>query len=241
MEKIPYLGQNLTRWRVGQSTFLALPEKGARLMNWNITLGDGSVRDVIYWPELTSLEDFHKVRGGNPILFPFNGRCFDRGEIFFWRAADGVKRAIPIHGIGRQGEFKTLHVDERGFTAQFMPGEEARAAYPFEYELRRHLPLRAARADLRVHLEKPRKGASAVERRPSFLFHPAVERRHEPQRLQDPHPRHQAAPAGRRRDVGARADAEPGGISREPCADRHLSHGAAQQRGGIRRRGEPAM
>ncbi|MEO6753506.1 MAG: hypothetical protein ABIP85_17145, partial [Chthoniobacteraceae bacterium] len=32
MEKIPFQGQTLTRWRVGNSTFLALPEKGARLM-----------------------------------------------------------------------------------------------------------------------------------------------------------------------------------------------------------------
>lgn len=134
MEKIPYLGQTLTRWRVGQSTFLALPEKGARLMNWNLALADGSVRDVIYWPELTTLDDVAKVRGGNPVLFPFNGRCFDRGEIFFWRAADGVRRAIPIHGIARQGEFKVTQLDARGFTAQFLPGDEARAAYPFDYE-----------------------------------------------------------------------------------------------------------
>jgi len=134
MEKIPYLGQTLTRWRVGQSTFLALPEKGARLMNWNITLGDGSVRDVLYWPENADFSDIAKVRGGNPILFPFNGRCFDRGEIFNWRAADGVKRAIPIHGIARQGEFKVTRIDARGFVAQFIPGDEARAAYPFDYE-----------------------------------------------------------------------------------------------------------
>ena len=134
MEKIPYLGHTLTRWRVGQSTFLALPEKGARLMNWNLALADGTVRDVIYWPELTTLDDSHKVRGGNPILFPFNGRCFDRGEIFFWRAADGVKRAIPIHGLARQGEFKITSLDARGFAAQFVPGDEARAAYPFDYE-----------------------------------------------------------------------------------------------------------
>jgi galactose mutarotase-like enzyme len=134
MEKIPYQGQTLTRWRVGQSTFLALPEKGARLMNWNVTLGDGSVRDVLYWPENADFADIAKVRGGNPILFPFNGRCFDRGEIFFWRAADGVKRAIPIHGIARQGDFKVTRIDERGFIAQFMPGDEARAAYPFDYE-----------------------------------------------------------------------------------------------------------
>ena len=134
MEKVPYLGKTLTRWRVGQSTFLALPEMGARLMNWNLALADGSVRDVLYWPELTTLEEFHKVRGGNPVLFPFNGRCFDRGEIFFWRAADGVRRAIPIHGIARQGEFKVTRLDARGFAAQFVPGDEARAAYPFDYE-----------------------------------------------------------------------------------------------------------
>ena len=134
MEKVSYLGQTLTRWHVGNSTFLALPEKGARLMNWNITLGDGSVRDVLYWPEHADFSDLAKVRGGNPILFPFNGRCFDRGEIFFWRAADGVRRAIPMHGIARQGEFKVVRLDARGFVAQFVPGEEARASYPFDYE-----------------------------------------------------------------------------------------------------------
>ena len=134
MEKIPYHGQTLTRWRVGQSTFLALPEKGARLMNWNITLGDGSVRDVLYWPEDADFAEVAKVRGGNPILFPFNGRCFDKGEIFFWRAADGIKRAIPIHGIARQGEFRVTRIDARGFVAQFVPGDEARASYPYDYE-----------------------------------------------------------------------------------------------------------
>ncbi|HVS54366.1 MAG TPA: aldose epimerase [Opitutaceae bacterium] len=134
MEKVSYQGQTLTRWRVGNSTFLALPEKGARLMNWNVTLGDGSVRDVLYWPERADFADIAKVRGGNPILFPFNGRCFDRGEIFFWRADDGVRRPIPIHGLARQGAFKLVHADARGFVAQFRPGPEARESYPFDYE-----------------------------------------------------------------------------------------------------------
>lgn len=134
MEKISFQGQTLTRWRVGNSTFLALPEKGARLMNWNVTLGDSSVRDILYWPENADLADIAKVRGGNPILFPFNGRTFDRGDIFFWRAADGVRRPMPMHGIARQGDFKVIHADARGFVAQLLPGEEARAAYPFDYE-----------------------------------------------------------------------------------------------------------
>jgi len=134
MEKIPYAGQTLTRWRVGHSTFLALPEIGARLMNWNITLGDGSVRDVLYWPENADFGDFAKVRGGNPILFPFNARVFDGGDIHFWRAADGVRRPMPMHGLARQGDFKVTRIDARGFVALFMPGAEARTCYPYDYE-----------------------------------------------------------------------------------------------------------
>lgn len=134
MEKVPYLGQELTRWQVGKSTFLAMPEKGARLMHWHVTLGDGSVRDVIHWPELSTLTDFHKVRGGNPLLFPFSGRCFDQGEIFFWRTPDGKRLPMPIHGIARQSEFKVTRLDARGFAALLIPNDETRASYPFDYE-----------------------------------------------------------------------------------------------------------
>ena len=136
MERIPYFGQTLIRWRVGGSTFLALPEKGARLMNWNIAMGDGSVRDVIHWPEIASLGEFHKARGGNPILFPFCARSFDRGDVGFWRDGEGVRRLMPSHGVARQGEFKATRVDAGGFEAVFVPGEEAIACYPFQYEFR---------------------------------------------------------------------------------------------------------
>lgn len=134
MERVPYQGQTLTRWRVGNSTFLALPEKGARLMNWNVTLGDGTVRDVLYWPEATNFDEFAKIRGGNPILFPFNARVFDQGDIHFWRAADGVRRPMPMHGLARQGDFRVTYIDTRGFVAQFQPGDEARQCYPYDYE-----------------------------------------------------------------------------------------------------------
>ena len=134
MEKVPYLGQELTRWQVGNSTFLAMPERGARLMHWHLTLGDGSVRDIVYWPDVKSIDDVFKTRGGNPILFPFNARTFDQGDIHFWRGPDGVRRPMPMHGIARQGKFKTTRCDARGFAAQFIPDEEAKAAYPYDYE-----------------------------------------------------------------------------------------------------------
>lgn len=134
MDRIPYLGQTLCRWQVGSSSFLALPEKGARLMNWHVTLGDGSVRDLIHWPEVASLDDFHRIRGGNPILFPFCGRTFDRGEIHHWRTEDGQRRPMPMHGLARQGNFRVTRLDEGGFSALFLPDAAAKEAYPFDYE-----------------------------------------------------------------------------------------------------------
>lgn len=133
-EKISFLGAELRRWQVGRSTFVALPERGARLMNWHVELADGSMRDVLYWPELKSMENFHRTRGGNPILFPFSGRSFDQSENGFWRGADGVRRAIPIHGFARQGEFKVVRADAGGFSALFLPDAVAREGYPFDYE-----------------------------------------------------------------------------------------------------------
>ncbi len=134
MEKVPYLGKTLTRWQVGNSTFLALPEHGARLMNWHLGLGDGSVRDILYWPEDADFAAFHKVRGGNPILFPFNARTFDAGEQGYWRDPNGVRRPMPMHGFARDGEFKVTRLDARGFTAVLAPTEAAKQAYPFKYE-----------------------------------------------------------------------------------------------------------
>lgn len=134
MEKVPYLGKELTRWQLGNSTFLGIPEMGARLMHWHVTLGDGTVREVLYWPDLQDIGGFAMAKGGNPVLFPFCGRSFDAGEIHCWRSPDGVRRPIPIHGIARQGAFEVLRCDERGFSAQLIPDDAARESYPFDYE-----------------------------------------------------------------------------------------------------------
>lgn len=134
LDTVPFLGETLHRWRIGRSTFLAHAERGARLMNWNLALADGSVRDVIHWPEISSFDGFQSIRGGNPILFPFNARSFDRGEIGFWRDAEGVRRPMPMHGFARQGRFELARADATGFAAILRPDEAAREAYPFAHE-----------------------------------------------------------------------------------------------------------
>ena len=134
MERIAYLGRTIYRWQVGASSFLALPEAGARLMNWNVTLGDGTVRDILYWPEVRSMEEFARVRGGNPILFPFCGRSFDGGQVDSWRDDRGERRRMPRNGFARESAFRVIRLDGGGFSAQLEAGEEAKAAYPYDYE-----------------------------------------------------------------------------------------------------------
>ncbi len=133
METVDYNGVQLKRWNCGPSTFLADPEKGARLMNWNIRMSDGSFRDVIHWPEDADYGNFAKVRGGNPILFPFAGRSFSDGKIGYWKDQHGVVRPMPTHGFARNGTFEVVSASDSNFIAELKPDAAAREAYPFNY------------------------------------------------------------------------------------------------------------
>ncbi|MEM8867696.1 MAG: aldose epimerase [Verrucomicrobiota bacterium] len=136
MEQIDYEGIPLIRWNCGPSTFLARPELGARLMNWNLRMSDGSFRDVIHWPEQANYDNFTKVRGGNPILFPFSARTYDKGTLGQWRDQSGKVRPMPMHGFARGGQFELVETTETGFTAQLIQTDTSKEAYPFDYIFR---------------------------------------------------------------------------------------------------------
>lgn len=104
-------------------------------MNWHLSYPDGSVRDIIHWPEeLENLDHIASVRGGNPILFPFAGRCFDKGEVFFWRSPEGKRHPMPIHGFAKDGQFDVTNLNQNGFSARLVPSEEDKLAFPYRYE-----------------------------------------------------------------------------------------------------------
>lgn len=134
MDTISYQGMEIRRWDVGPSTFLASPERGARLMNWHVNMGDGSVRDVIHWPEDADASQFAKVRGGNPILFPFAGRSIRSGDLDKWLAPGGEVLPMPQHGFSRNSRFSISSIDDHGFAADLIPDEQAKIAYPFDYK-----------------------------------------------------------------------------------------------------------
>jgi len=132
MESVIYQNQEIKRWDVGPSTFLALPEKGARLLNWHINMSDGSVRDVIHWPEEHNSESFEKTHGGIPILFPFAGKCFDSGKEDHWRFGSN-SFSMPMHGFARYSDFRIRSMDKHGFEVELEPTEEIKAFYPFDF------------------------------------------------------------------------------------------------------------
>ncbi len=135
MEIVDFNGEKLYRWKLGASNFIACPNKGARLMNWFLEMADGSVRDILYWPDNADMgAGFANVRGGNPILFPFCGRNHINGEVGKWKTPEGKILKMENHGYARQGEFSVEDVTDFGFTAKFLPSKEAMEGYPYDYE-----------------------------------------------------------------------------------------------------------
>jgi galactose mutarotase-like enzyme len=132
MESIIYQNQEIKRWDVGPSTFLALPEKGARLLNWHINMSDGSVRDIIHWPEQIDAENYTRTHGGIPILFPFAGKCYDSGNEDHWRYGRKVL-SMPQHGFAKNSNFRIRSMDQHGFEVELEPSEEVKLFYPFNY------------------------------------------------------------------------------------------------------------
>lgn len=160
MQRIEYKGRELLRWNCGPSTFLADPEQGARLMNWNVRMSDGSFRDVIHWPEDADFGNFAKVRGGNPILFPFAGRTLHGGRPGQWNSPDGEVRPMPQNGFVREAAFEIIQADKQGFTAELRPDAAAEASYPFDYAFRVSYAFRDL--SFRVFLELENRGTTPL-------------------------------------------------------------------------------
>jgi galactose mutarotase-like enzyme len=119
-------------FEVGSSRYVISPTMGCRLMKWTLKTVSGD-REVLYWPDGSGETPFEKIRGGNPILFPFSGRSYDRGVLYAWRDPNGERRTMPMHGFARQGRFRIAERSDNALTAVLEPDQEALSAYPFEY------------------------------------------------------------------------------------------------------------
>lgn len=113
----------------GPSHLQLAPQCGGRLLSWRI--GDET---VIYWPERADWSNVARVRGGNPLLFPFLGRHRVDGRIGEWRDGQGVVRALPMHGFARDLPFShAVDDDGRGVRMTLADTQATRAQYPFAF------------------------------------------------------------------------------------------------------------
>ena len=134
METFEYQGRKIHRWQVGASTYLVHPQAGARLMSWFAEMADGSIRDIIYWPEEADFDNIGQVRGGNPILFPFCGRCHAEGEVGKWQDSTNRLLPMPQHGFARTSEFEIQDANEVSLRTKLIPDKTAKDSYPYDYE-----------------------------------------------------------------------------------------------------------
>jgi galactose mutarotase-like enzyme len=108
------------------------PAAGGRLMTWRI-----GGEPVIHWPDPldpAAWANAAKIRGGNPLLFPFLGRHFVDGQINKWRDQDGVVHDLPTHGFARNSPFSaTRDADGHGLRMTLVDSDATRAGYPFAF------------------------------------------------------------------------------------------------------------
>jgi galactose mutarotase-like enzyme len=113
----------------GSSRLQLAPQLGGRLLSWRI--GDET---VIHWPEHADWGNVPRVRGGNPLLFPFLGRHRVDGRLGEWRDAQGVVRVLPMHGFARDLPFShEIDPDGQGIRMTLTDTESTRAQYPFSF------------------------------------------------------------------------------------------------------------
>jgi aldose 1-epimerase len=130
--KSPLLFQNQPAFEISDADnkILVSAEHGARILRWT---HDG--REVITWPENADWSKILKVRGGNPVLFPFIARHFVDGKNEFWRDAAGTVRPMPQHGFARDAKFAVVEGEaDNTLRLRIIDTEATRAIYPFAFQ-----------------------------------------------------------------------------------------------------------
>lgn len=124
-----FQGQPLVR--VGQDDdnyLLVAPGHGGRLVRW-VCRGE----DILHWPADADWTRVPKVRGGNPLLFPFIGRHFVDGQAGKWRDANGVVHDLPQHGFARDLPFSISSESDTAVSLSLSSSDATTPGYPFAF------------------------------------------------------------------------------------------------------------
>ncbi|WER45149.1 aldose epimerase [Cupriavidus sp. WKF15] len=121
--------QDLVRIGHEENYLLLAPQHGGRLVRW-VLLGE----DILHWPDQADWSRPAKIRGGNPLLFPFIGRHFVDGQAGHWRDAQGTLRTLAQHGFARDLPYDvtTIYADT-AITMTLRDSDATRVGFPFAF------------------------------------------------------------------------------------------------------------
>ncbi len=112
----------------GDATALVTASHGAKLLRWHT-----GRHAVIDWPPDANWDRVVKVRGGNPVLFPFIARTYDNGRLGLWRDAQGTIRTAPMHGFAKDSPFHVVDAAADRVTLRLVSNDTTRACFPFDF------------------------------------------------------------------------------------------------------------
>jgi galactose mutarotase-like enzyme len=139
--------------REGESRLILSPEHGARALTWQVRGAE-----VIRWPAAADRQHILKVRGGNPILFPFVAR-----------------RPMPQHGFARDAKFALVKEDGPAVRLRLDDSETTRAFYPFAFQFDVVMKL-AAPTRLEIRFETTNRGTDPLPYYAGHHFYLAIPR-----------------------------------------------------------------
>ena len=125
-----FQSQPVLKIQSGDACALVSPAHGARLLSWSVPDWD-----IIGWPTEADWDRVAKVRGGDPLLFPFIARTYANGRIGSWIDASGVQRPAPMHGFAKDSPFRILEAGQDSVTLRLDSNETTMACYPFAFRL----------------------------------------------------------------------------------------------------------
>jgi aldose 1-epimerase len=169
--KSPIVFQNQPAWEIGagDGRVIVAPEHGARILRW-----EQAGREIIRWPAEADWTRILKVRGGNPILFPFVARHFVDGQPEVWRDEAGTIRRMPQHGFARDAKFTVVEEGpENSLRMRLTDTEETRVFYPFSFRFDVVVALEAP-GQLRVDFETTNTGREPMPYYAGHHFYFAV-------------------------------------------------------------------
>jgi galactose mutarotase-like enzyme len=153
--------------REGESRLILSPEHGARALTWQVR-GHEEIR----WPAAADWQHILKVRGGNPILFPFVARHFVDGKNELWRDAQGVVRPMPQHGFARDAKFTVVEEEGPAGRLRLTDNETTRAFYPFAFQF--DVVMKLAAACLEMRFETTNRGTEPLPYYAGHHFYLAI-------------------------------------------------------------------